>query len=393
MPLGACGFDSRIENNSTNIFHRLIKQAIYFIDVYYHSNFTMKCLVCGINEANQTGAHIFPAWMIASAFDINNRTRGHEIIYALQPFDSKLPYFGNSVLPDKIIDQIGRDLTDSEINYQKNHLTVDNLWCQTCERKFSIVEEYFLENVERELTDFTNCNNTSIYELSHANNYIIRLFFYSLFLRAHFSGFMGFKLNFRAFRKLKYFINHYIQDSLASTKDFIDSSYRKDQLLKYPIRCLKSEQKIASEGWVYLHERHARPYCFIINKYFIQFYGKGDQTKFKPEDFFSISSIITEMDDIKNYKENVFKIGLLNYKLYTIVKKHYIDYVTDIRMNNYILMFRLLFKSKFKHTPTRAMTSIFLKELLENDLPLGIKYTKEMIVEALNRTIAKIDEP
>jgi hypothetical protein len=352
----------------------------------------MKCLVCGKNDANQTGAHIFPAWMIASAFDINNRTRGHEIIYALQPFDSKLPFFGNSVHTDKIIEQIGRDLTEKEIENQKNYLTVDNLWCRACERRFSIIEEYFLENVERQVTDFTNCNNTSIYELSTANNYIIRLFFYSLFLRAHLSGFMGYKLNSRAFLKLKYFINHYIQDNLLNTKNFIDSSYRKDQLLKYPIRCLKTEQKNSTEGWIYVHEKHDRPYCFIINKYFIQFYGKGDQANFKLEDFFSISSIITEMNDIKNYEEDVFKIGLINYKLYTTVKKHYINYVTDIRMNNYILMFRFLFKFKFRHSPTRKMTSIFLKELLENDLPLGIKYTKEMIVAAFNRTLIKIDE-
>jgi hypothetical protein len=98
------------------------------------------------------------------------------------------------------------------------------------------------------------------------------------------------------------------------------------------------------------------------------------------------------MEDIKNYKEDVFKIGLINYKLYTIVKKHYINYVTDIRMNNYILMFRLLFKSKFRQSPTREITSIFLKELLENDLPLGIKHTKEMIVAALNRTLIRINE-
>jgi hypothetical protein len=203
---------------------------------------------------------------------------------------------------------------------------------------------------------------------------------------------MGFKLNLRAFRKLKYFVNHYIQDNLLNTKNFIDSSYRKDQLLKYPIRCLKTEQKNATEGWVYVYEKHDKPYCFIINKYFIQFYGKGDQTNFKPADFFGVSSIIIEMEDIKNYKEDVFKIGLINYKLYTIVKKHYINYVTDIRMNNYILMFRLLFKSKFRQSPTREITSIFLKELLENDLPLGIKHTKEMIVAALNRTLIRINE-
>lgn len=351
----------------------------------------MRCLLCNKNEATQTGAHIFPAWMIASAFDIKSRTRDHEIIYAMYGFDSGIPYFGNSVQNEKIVDQIGRALTDDEIARQKNYLTVDNLWCRQCEKKITIIEEYFLENVDRKLTDFSNCNNSEIIELPHANKYIIRLFIYSLLLRAHLSKFMGFRLNHRALKKIKYYLNHYVQESIKETVDFIDASYRKDQLLKYPIRVFKAEQEKNHEGWIFINRKDYKPYTLIINEYFLQFYGRGNQANFRPESFFGISSIITQMDDIKNYKEEVFKIALINLTCYRTIKKQYLDHVTKIKMNNLIQMFILLFRRKFKHSPTHEMISIFLKELLENELPLGIKYSKEMIVAALNRTVVKIN--
>lgn len=264
----------------------------------------MKCLICDSDETSQTSAHIFPAWMIASAFDQANRTRDHEIIYAMYPLDSKLPYFGNSVLPDKINEQIGRDLTDEEIQQQENFLTVNNLWCVGCERRIKQIEDYFLENVERQITDFSKCNDTEIVELSNANNFLIRLFFYSVFYRAHLSNFMGFTLNYKTAKKIKFFLNNYIKDNLSNTIDSIDTSNRKDQILKLPIRCMKIEEKEKEHtGFIYVHNKHDKPYCFIINRYLIQFYGKGDQANFKPESFFGISSIVSNMNDLKNYKE------------------------------------------------------------------------------------------
>jgi hypothetical protein len=215
------------------------------------------------------------------------------------------------------------------------------------------IEDYFLENVERQISDFSKCNDTIIVELNNANNFLIRLFFYSIFYRAHLANFMGFTLNYKTAKKIKFFLNNYTKDNFRNTIDSVDSSYRKDQILKFPIRCIKIEQKEKEHtGFVFVHNKHDKPYCFIINRYLIQFYGKGDQANFKPESFFGISSIVSSMADFKNYKEEVFKIGF---------------------------------------TPDRPIISIFLSELIENELPLGIKYTKAKIVEALNRTLIKIN--
>jgi len=351
----------------------------------------MKCLICDSHEASQARAHIFPAWMIASAFDPENRTRDHEIMCAMYPFGTKLPYFGNSVQPEKIKELIGRDLTDKEILEQENYATVINLWCTSCEKKMKLVEDYFLENVDRLIIDFSKANDTEIVELTNANNFLIRLFFYSIFYRAHLANFMRFTLNFKTANKIKYFLYNCLKDNLQSTVASIESSPRKDQILKYPMRCIKIEQKEKEHtGFVYVHDKYNKPYCFILNRYLIQFYGRGDRANFTPKSFFGISSIVTSMNNIKNYKEDVFKIGLINLKLWNEVKKNYVDGIVEILMSSFISMFIKVFRRKFHFIPDKQIISIFLNELLENDLPLAIKYTKVKFFEACNRTLRKL---
>jgi hypothetical protein len=350
----------------------------------------MKCLLCDQNEANQTGAHIFPAWMTATAFDVAGRNRDYEIIFSLRPFVSKLPYFGRSVQPEKITEQIGREISENEIQEQVNELVVNNLWCRNCEKRFKIVEDYFHEQVDLQLTDFSKCNDTGVSDLKETNKYIIRLFLYSLFFRAHVADFMEFHLYSKTYKKIKYFLNYYIKDDLNATIDFINSSYRNDQILKYPIRCFKIEQRLnESKGWVFIHNKHYKPYGLVINNYFIQFYGKGDHARFRPESFFGISSIISSMPNIRNYKESEFKIGLLDKKIATIILKNCVDYLTDLKKESLAQGFKKMYKIKFKRYPDEITTQIFLKELIVNDLPPGLKYTKENIKEALKRTLIK----
>jgi len=353
----------------------------------------MKCSLCNRNEANQTGAHIFPAWMIASAFDEFGRSRGYEIIYAIRPFNFKVPYFGNSVQPEKISEQIGRDLTDSEIQEQENFMITNNLWCKDCEKRFKILEDYFLENVDRKIVDFSKCNDIGIYELEKANPYLIRLFFYTLFFRASVSGLMSFRLHEKTLIKLRYFLNYYVKDDAISTIKFIDTSTYKDQILKYPIRCFKLESDpTESKGWVFVSNKHSKPYCFIINDYIIQFYGKGNRANFRPESFFGISSIITRMPKVRNYKENIFIIGLFNLRLSNIVIRRYVDYMAKKEIEYFSKLFRTLFNWKFKHFPDELITKIFIKELIDNDLPKGTKYNKENFVKAMNRTLSILNQ-
>jgi len=348
----------------------------------------MKCAICNKNEANQTGAHIFPAWMIASAFDGNARNRNYEIIYTLKPHDTAIPYFGSSILPDKINEHLGRDITDDEIKEQHHLLVVDNIWCRECESRIKVTEDYFLEKVERKSIEFHETESISVVEIENPNIYLIRLFIYTLILRAALTNFMEFSLNKKALTKIKSFVNKYLKTSLRETIDTIESSNKRDQLLKYPIRCIKTEQQDGdTSNFVYYYNELDKPYSFVINRYIIQFYGKGNHVNYLPETFFGICELIKEVEEFKNYKEDNFLIGLMHLNKWNEIKASFVNYYTNQRMESYIHMYKYMFKRKLGFHPDRNQIARFLTELTENDLDFGIKYTLGNIVAAMNRSI------
>lgn len=348
------------------------------------------CNICNKNEANQTGAHIFPAWMVASAFNENSNPRDYEIIYAFHSLNTEIPYFGRAVQPDKINEELGRDLSDEEIKGQNNLITVDNLWCRDCENKLKIVEDYFLENVDREIEDFSKCDDTQIVELTEVSTYLVRLFLYSLIYRAAVTKFNDFKIKDNVFKRLRYFINTYIKKDLKSTKEFIEASEKKQELLNYPIKLVKTEQESGdTSNFVLIHNKFDKPYCFVINRYIIQFYAKESHTRSTPYIFWGITDAITKMGNILNYRENNLTLGLFNLKLWNYIKDRIVKDYKEERKENLILIYKEMYKGKFGEYPSRPQIKKFLAELDDNKLELGIKYTKEKIVEAMKRSIEK----
>jgi hypothetical protein len=347
----------------------------------------MKCCICNIREANKTGTHIFPAWMVASAFDENSRTRNYEQIHTIGTFHNKLPYFGNSVLPEEINRSIGRDLSDKEIAEQKNPLTVDNLWCSECENRIRILEEYFLTNVDRQTNDFTNFNDLLVKNLSDSNNYIIRLFIYSLIIRADAANFMGFSLYYKSRKKLKSLFSTFTGDSLNSTIDIINNSDKKQLLLKLPIRLVKTEEIETTDNFVFTNKEYDRPYFLIINRYILQFYCKGSHIQFKPSSFFGISKLISNHENFRNYKENVFKIALLREKTWKEVGNNFNVFLAKEVLRYYVIMFKAMVKLKFGFTPNKYQISKYTDILINNDTNIAIKYTPEKILDAMNKSL------
>lgn len=350
----------------------------------------MKCNVCNINNANQTGAHIFPAWMIASAFSDNGITRDYEIIFGINDYNADLEFIGKSVLPEKINDTLGKELNEIEIQNQKNPFVVDNLWCSVCEKRISQIEEYFLINVHRKTNNYANNSKLKITELKSGNKYLIRLFFYSLFLRADISKFMNFQICRRTHNKIKKFLTHYLRSNIKETINTIEKSENRDQLLKYPIRCIKTQNKTESaSNFVYVQENQDKPYFFVINNYIIQFYGKGNRMKFKPNNFFGLSKIIHDSLDFKNYKEQYFTIALMNSELWEILRLNRVKENAKILMNNMVELYKSWYRKTYKINPDRKKISRFLNYLIQQDKNPGTKYSSTEIINAMKNSITE----
>lgn len=347
----------------------------------------MKCTICKINEANQTGSHVFPAWMIASAFDVESRNRDFEIIYKCGAIDSKLPYFGRSVPIEKINELIGRELEDVEVKAQANCLILDNLWCTECESRIKIAEDYFLENIDRSTVDFNGFSDTDSRDFTNVDKYLVRLFIYSLVIRASLSKSLGFVITSKTSNKLITFLNRYLKNNLNDTLNAIRNSKSKEQLLKYPYRLIKVESPLNDSTFVFVHKKYTRPYCFIINKYILQFYGKGNHVIFSPKSFFGISTIISKSHNIRNYKEDSFKLGIFKNSIWDKIKSHYYDLITDTWLEECTFLFENLYKTHHGHKPNEAKIKAFLIRVTHSKYPLGIKYSREKIMEAITEEI------
>lgn len=343
-----------------------------------------RCQICNKNEANKPGTHIFPAWMIGSAFDSEARNRDFEIIYNLSFKEFDIPYFGRRVSREKIKELIGRELADEEGKSKRNPLILNNVWCSQCEARIKIVEDYFLENVERKTEKFEEYSETDICQLENANKYIIRLFIYTLILRASLAKYLHFELNIRAFNKIKKFINFYLKDSLSDTVKAIDNSYRKGQLLKFPIRLIKTENFKDAPNFVFIHKEYDRPYSLIINRYILQFYGKGNHVNYSKNSFFGICFLISQMKNIKNYKEDVFKLGILRTQTWQSILTKYYDIESDLWIDEYLSLYNRLYRLINGDYPNELQKQEFLIRLTHNDYELNVKYSIEKVIEAMN---------
>ncbi len=343
------------------------------------------CKICNEEEANQTGAHVFPAWMIASAFDGKGRNRDYEIIFSINDVYTDLPYFGRSVKPDSIKENIGRELSDAETTSQSTQLIVDNIWCRKCERKLKVTEDYFLDKIDKQLNDFSDSKDYAI-DIS-VNTFIIRLFMYSLIYRASIVNDLGFSLSEKVNRKLQGFLNKYLKEDLKSTIDFLDSNDDKDELRNFPIRCLKTEPEKRPSKPVYINPTSQRPYFLIVNNYIIQFYTKESHLRSTQLPFFGITNILSRNKCIVNYKESTFKVGILDLKEWSNVMNKFNNFISDLRVKRLVLVYNGLVKKKTGKSPSRMQEFKFLNLLANNNEKLGMKYTLKKITEAMNKSL------
>lgn len=81
-------------------------------------------------------------------------------------------FVGRKVLPEKLTEAIGRELTDKEIENNNNDVVVDNIYCSVCEKLFGIIESDFSSKI------LTNIRNNGVYNYEYPSNILIRLYFY-----------------------------------------------------------------------------------------------------------------------------------------------------------------------------------------------------------------------
>ena len=104
-----------------------------------------RCALCREVEADKTGSHLAPNFMIHGMFSFDGKGRRNREISMRDHLNTseRMVYYGPEVSPDAINADHGGDLTDEELEENVNNLVIDYLFCKACEDRFGILETYY----------------------------------------------------------------------------------------------------------------------------------------------------------------------------------------------------------------------------------------------------------
>ncbi len=104
-----------------------------------------RCALCRVIEADKTGSHLAPNFMIHDMFSYDGKGRRNREISMRDGLNwgGRQIYYGPEVSPEAINADRGHDLSDEELDKNVNNLVCDYLFCKNCEDRFGILETYY----------------------------------------------------------------------------------------------------------------------------------------------------------------------------------------------------------------------------------------------------------
>jgi len=141
------------------------------------------CKYCQINEANKKNTHYLTDAIIRSCLNLegsNNREKG--LYFAINSKNPFIEFNFQRIDEQTIENAIGRKPTEDEIeNAKQIPFSVDYIFCNSCEKKFTDIETEFIEKV---LPKFRQNDLTGLTFISIEENFICRNFFYLQIFRS-----------------------------------------------------------------------------------------------------------------------------------------------------------------------------------------------------------------
>ena len=145
----------------------------------------MKCKCCNNKEADKKNTHYLTDAIIRKCLNENGTNyREKGFMFGLS---NKSPFvefsFQRETKNESIIDALGRQPTDDEINEaKKNAFSVDYFFCSDCEKRFTEIENEFIDKILPQLrgVNFQEANKRSI---EFEDTILIRKFFLLQFWR------------------------------------------------------------------------------------------------------------------------------------------------------------------------------------------------------------------
>ena len=347
------------------------------------------CKLCKSAIADQTGSHIIPAFLISSGLNYKGkRDRDNELFFAVSSRGFNRTYFGRKILPDTIKEIKGRDLTDEEIENNRNRLIVDFIFCCDCEKKLSVLEGFFsreiYDSLVRGVMNFDLSDKgyglSTVYE---PIDLLIRLFVISIVWRASVSGVMASKFKGTEENKLRKILYNCLDlDINVILRRSIENEA---SLRDFPIiMCYSDKEAVEStRQFVYGHMSKI-PYFLVANQFMICFYAKGKQLKApQDDDIFGLMDMI-DRSEVINYRMNLFKITKLTREQTNLIKGNYVLFNRDHTVKMIKNTISRVFEHFFKDRPSDAIKNQILYNIVNNDASKADRFSEDNILKHIS---------
>lgn len=337
------------------------------------------CLLCKSNDADKTGSHLVPHFLLKRIENIdNNPSRDYELGFLIENLETKF-HFGRSVPPDKLEKHLG-EITEEDIEQNKHPFILDNIFCSACEKRLSVLESEYAKSLE--------VHDDSSYS-SEVNPIYSLLFWASIMWRLSIVEYGGINLSKSHFEILRRVLDRTSKTSIEEINTGAVLEYKDILKLSYKIlRC--PEYSSGNATIISTDTKFRNPYLIVLDEYVIAFSFNKNYNIFSSADFFGLQEEIikapmimidSESETILPLNENVFKVVHEN-----VMKLKVREKILDIR--KYLNLIHVRIGGNGKSMPEEIKQEVFNELTADGEL-LGRQYSIENLTSIIVRVLQK----
>jgi hypothetical protein len=351
------------------------------------------CKLCRINPAIQTGSHIFNFALIRGAINMNDvLKRDKEVSFKINSSSGVETYIGRAVNVEKIEELFGRSMTSEEISQNNNPFTVDHLLCTICERKFEVIENYFMKQVHNKLkADRISLSprnsNLSIASFPNVNEEFIRLYVYSLIWRAAEAGWTNFKIK----ETEKELLRKILSENLDLDKTVMMANVLPNSSLINSIPLIIHflvTTSDYSENVVFI-DTCTNPYFMVLNQFTFQLFFEPKLVRTNIHFLWGCYKF-QSFNELVNFGQSL-TIGVLSEEfrkhifLKNIYKHSAANYEIDL-----IKKITKTHKFFFGQKPSKNTINDLKQEINDPTIPIGIRNSRDRIINIVSQKFMQI---
>jgi hypothetical protein len=343
----------------------------------------IKCHLCQTKDADKTGSHIIPYFLIKRAInDDGKTTRDYEVSFEIATTTLVNQFFGRNVSPDRIENLLGREITQKEIEQNTSHWTRDNILCSACEKRLQIIETAFSEKIysrkEAIFKPKSQIANLAYCDDHGGDSLIMRAFFLSIIWRISIVRLYKVALEQSVESKLRELLNSCLPYEASNLNSQLKSKELELKNLPMSLIYLKTPSDLVMQ-----HPHAKAPYYYFLDEFIVLFYNKFKTTYAPLAHGFGLEQF--PLKTIINFQESFFRVGMIEEKeanniRSTIMRKIVAGISSTIKRN-----FQALFTHLIGYpAPTWYVNKMFQELTLDNS---SNAYTQDRVYAVFKKYI------